>query len=97
MLNGLLTGTPTGAANYTTPTATALTGAMTSCIVGRSYDLAVKNTAGGAFTITFLAGTSVTLSGTMTVTQNNIRHFKIVATNCTTPAVTMYSMGGAAF
>lgn len=97
MLGGLLTGTPTAAAAYTTPTATALVAAMSNCAAGRMYELIVKNTSAGNFTITMTAGTDLTISGTATVAQNHARIFKLVATNCTTPAVTLYSIVDSAF
>jgi hypothetical protein len=99
---GLLTGTPTAGATYTTPTATALCALFP--FVGASnsnsfvWDWYVKNTSGGANTITAAGGTGVTLRGTGTAAQNAVRHFKIELTTCTgTPAANLYSLETTAF
>jgi len=99
---GLLTGTPTAGATYTTPSATALCALFP--FVGASnansftWDWYVKNTSAGANTITAAGGTGVTLRGTGTAAQNNLRHFKIELTTCTgTPAANLYSLETAAF
>jgi tetrahydromethanopterin S-methyltransferase subunit D len=99
---GILTGTPTGAATYTTPTATAMCAMFpflnTSSSQGWNYDWYVKNTSLGANTITLAGGTGVTLRGTGTATQNNVRHFKVVFKSCgTTPTVDLVSLELGAF
>jgi hypothetical protein len=99
---GLLTGTPTAAANYTTPTATALCGLFPALASQNSasftWPLDVKNTSAGANTITMVAGAGVTLSGTGTIAQNNVRRFEVTANNCGgTPAVTLFSLQAGAF
>lgn len=98
VLGALLNGTPTAAASYTTPTATLLIAGMPTCVVNSTiYNWAIRNTSGGANTITVLAGAGVTLAGTMTVAQNAQRQFLVSPTNCTTPAVTIYAMSSNAF
>lgn len=106
---GLLTGTPTAAANYTTPTAANICAslpqiAQTSGGTNTNFatDLFVKNTSAGAFTITMVAGAGVTTSGTMTIGQNTIRHFLVMPTACPNPvtgtptaAVSLVSVSGA--
>ena len=100
---GLLVGTPTGAATYTTPTATRMCAAFPSVAVtpptskfAVGWD--IKNTSAGANTITLTGGTGVTVSGTGTVVQNHIRHFIWVPTNCSSsPAWTVYSAQDSAF
>jgi hypothetical protein len=107
---GLVTGTPTAGATYTTDTAVNLcalfpfVGSQTAGASQYAWDWYIKNTAGGAFTITAAGGTGVTLSGTGTAAQNNMRHFKVVLTSCppfnlTTPtaAATLFSLETAAF
>jgi hypothetical protein len=99
---GIVTGTPTAGATYTTDTATNLCALFpfvaTQNAQQFSWDWYIKNTAGGAFTITAAGGTNVTLSGSGTAAQNNMRHFKIILTGCTgTPTVFMYSLETAAF
>jgi hypothetical protein len=99
---GLLTGTPTAAANYTTPTATALCALFPSLASQNAsaftWPLDVKNTSAGANTITMVAGAGVTLSGTGTVAQSQVRRFEVTASNCSgTPAVTLFSLQTGAF
>ena len=101
---GLLVGTPTGAANYTTPTATALCNAFPSVAIvpptsNFSVGWDIKNTSGGANTITVLGGTGVTVSGTATVAQNHMRHFIWVPGSCVagSQAWTVFSGQDSAF
>jgi len=58
-----------------------------------AFEFTIRNTAGAAETITLVAdaGATVTLSGTMTVTQNNSRRFLWVQTGAAT--ATVYSLG----
>jgi len=97
MLQGLVVGTPTAAANYTTPTATALITAMggqTNVKVGDSFDFAIRNISAGAYAITLVAGTDITLAtgNTNTVAQAHTRLFRAVVTGVSTPAITIYSL-----
>lgn len=101
-MSSLLTGTPTAAANYTTPTATQL--CQLFPFVGSSatnlhWDWWIKNTSAGANTITVVGGTGVTITGTATVTQNNIKHFMVVLDNCVSgsQAAHVFSLGTSAF
>ena len=95
---GLLIGTPTSAATYTTPTATSIIAALPNCYVGASFPLILENTAGGAYTITMAGGTNVTLIGTGTAAQSTVRNLLFVVTACTgTPALNMYSLQTGAF
>lgn len=90
-----------GASSFTTPTATQLCALFPT--VGASnqdfnWDWYLRNTASGADAITMLAGSGVTLSGTMTVAQNAVKHFKISIRNCGgTPAAVLYSLGSSTF
>jgi hypothetical protein len=84
---GLLNGTPTGAATYTTPTATQLCNAFPSTanyFPSATFGIlwAVINTSGGANTITIAGGTGVTAGTTLTVAQNNSRLFLLFPTSC---------------
>lgn len=103
---GILVGTPVAAANYTTPTATQMCNAFLTLRSNTNtyastfkVDWYIKNTSGGANTITVVAGTGVTLSGTGTATQNNMRHLVWQPTNCTagSEAWTVFSLETAAF
>lgn len=97
---GLLVGTPTGAAAYTTPTAAQICAAFT--FKGRNgfnWDLYVKNTSGGSNTITWTAGSGVAVTGTATIAQNAVKHFMGRLNNCTTgsESVTFTSLGTSVF
>lgn len=100
---GVLTGTPTAGATYTTDTATNLC-ALFPFVANQNvnnfgWDWTIKNTSAGANTITVAGGTGVTLIGTGTAAQNNLRHFKVVLTNCTagSQAANLFSLETAAF
>jgi len=95
-LGGLILRDPNGAGRSdVSPTAALLIAAMQNAggpaIVGSSFEFTLRNTADAAETITMTAGTGVTLSGTMTIAQNNSKRFLVVVTAVTT--VTMYSLG----
>lgn len=78
-----------------TPTAAQIVGAVTAAIATSSFEFTIRNTADAAETITVTAGANVTLSGTMTIAQNNSKRFLAVITNAGsgTEAVTIYSLG----
>lgn len=97
MLGGIINGTPTAPANYQSTTAALMVAAIPNCIVGTTYDLIVRNTSAGANTITLTTNTGITLAGTVTITQNFSRDFKIRVTNCTTSseAITIYGLSEA--
>lgn len=94
LLGGLIQGTPTGAATYTSPTATAIINALAEVsnpYIGQSFEFTILNTSAGANTITFAGGTGVTLvGGTLTIAQNAARKFIAVVTSVTSPAITIY-------
>lgn len=101
---GILIGTPTAAAAYTTTTATNLCALFPFMQSGANsnygWDWYVKNTSAGANTITVQAGSGVTVSGTATAAQNAVRHFKVVLTECrpgATAAATIFSLETTAF
>lgn len=79
------------------PTAADIIAALTISgrppVVGSSIWLAIRNTADAAETITVTTNTGLTLSGTMTIAQNNTREFMLVVTGVGTPAVAVYSLG----
>ena len=102
-MQGLLTGTPTAAANYTTPTATLLCALFP--FVGSSntfnfhWEWNVKNTSAGANTITVVAGSGVTVTGTATIAQNAVKRFMIVLDSCASgsQAAHVVSLGSSTF
>jgi hypothetical protein len=94
LLGGLILRDPNGAIRSdVTPTAALIVASMSGAEVGSSYEVDLRNA--GAFTVTLTAGTGVTLSGTMTIAQNNTKRFRLVVTNATAgaEAVTLYSIG----
>jgi hypothetical protein len=97
MLNGILAHSPTSGVNDATDSAANLVAGMPGCVVGSTFEFYLKNTSASAISITVTAGANVSLTGTMTVAQNNVRFFSGVVTNCATPAVTLYSLGTSAF
>ena len=96
LLGGLLLLDANGAArNVTLPTAADLVNAIEGAGIGTSFRVTMRNTAGGAFALTAVAGAGGTISGTATVAQNNTKDFLIVLTNVTpgSEAYTAYSVG----
>lgn len=93
VLGGFIDGTPVGAAAYTLPTATLMLAALSQAGIGNAIEFTVKNSAGGAHTITVASGVGGTDKGTMTVEQNNIKRFLLIVTGATT--YDCYSLGTA--
>jgi len=92
LLGGLILRDPAGGARSdVTPTAALIVAALTQAGTGNSFEFTIRNTADAAETITVTAGTGVTLSGTMTIAQNNSKRFLAVVTGAAT--VTIYSLG----
>jgi hypothetical protein len=101
-MSSILTGTPTAAANYTTPTATqlcALFPFVRTSAANLHWDWWVKNTSAGANTITVVGGSGVTITGTATVAQNAVKHFMVVLDNCVSgsQAAHIFSLGTSTF
>lgn len=96
LVGGLILRDPAGdGRSDVTPTAAQIVGAVTGAIATSSFEFTIRNTADAAETITLTAGSGVTLSGTMTIAQNNSKRFLAVITNAGsgTEAVTIYSLG----
>lgn len=96
LLGGLILRDPNGGGRSdVSPTAALIVAAIPGATVGQSFEFTIRNTADAAETITVTAGAGVTLSGTMTIAQNNSRRFLAVLTNvgAATEAVTIYSLG----
>lgn len=79
-------------ATITTRTAAEMFGDIPNCQIGYEYQLFFRNTHATSATIT--AGSNVTLTGTMTVAQNETRNLNVRFTSAT--ACTITSMGVAA-
>lgn len=89
---GMLIHDPSGvASNVTTPSADEIIAALGGA--GSSLDFYHRNNGTGIATV--VAGSGVTLDGAMAVAPSEQRHFKYVVTG--DGAVTVYSMGAAAF
>lgn len=92
ILGGLILRDPNGAGRLDLlPTAADIIAAIENVQVGDSFEFTIRNTANGAETITVTTNTGLTLSGTMTIAQNNTKRFLAVVTSAT--AVTVYSLG----
>ncbi len=94
ILGGLILRDPAGAGRADTlPTAAAVYAATNSPVNGTnlSFKFTIRNTADAAETITVSTATGLTLSGTMTIAQNNTKEFMWVQTSPT--AATVYSLG----
>lgn len=100
LLGGIILRDPNGAGRSdVTPTAALMLAAIPGAVVGTSVRFTIRNTADAAETITVTAGAGATLSGTMTIAQNNSKDFLLVFTNVTAAAeaYTLYSLGTVVF
>jgi hypothetical protein len=96
LLGGLILRDPNGGARSdVTPTAALLVAGFTGAVIGSSFEFTIRNTADASEVITLTSGAGVTLSGTMTIAQNNSKRFLAVFTAVTgsSEAVTIYSLG----
>lgn len=96
LLTGLIIRDPNGAGRADlAPTAALIVAGVKQPWVGASFEFTIRNTANAAETITLTTASGVTLSGTMTIDQNNSKRFLVVLTNVTTgsEAVSVYSLG----
>lgn len=94
ILGGLILRDPNGAGRADlVPTAAQLFTELGSPvkIAGLSFDFTIRNTADAAETITLTTNTGMTMSGTMTIAQNNSKTFRVVFTSAS--AATVYSLG----
>lgn len=91
-LGGIILRDPNGGGRSdVTPTAALMYEELGYPEVGASFEVIIRNTADAAETITLTAGSGVTLSGTMTIAQNNTKRFIGVVTSPS--AITIYSLG----
>ena len=96
IISGLILRDTAGAARADLfPTAVEIFAALNHPTVGASFDIHIRNTSSAANTITMTTNTGLTLSGVMTIAQNNAKSFKVVVTSPT--AVTIYSLGTVVF
>lgn len=80
-----------GAANLTTRTAALMFADIPGAKVGDKYVLLITNTSGG--TTTLVAGTGVTLTGTMTLATNTTRMFIVTLTSQVAVTIQSVSIG----
>lgn len=73
------------------PTAAAIIAALKNPVRGSFFLVAIRNTADANETITMTTNTGLTLSGTMTIAQNNSKLFIVQVTSSTTCSI--YSVG----
>jgi len=96
LIGGLILRDPAGGnRSDVSPTAALIVAGFAGGIVGSSFEFTIRNTADAAETITLTAGAGVTLSGTMTIAQNNSKRFlcRLDDVGTGTEAVTIYSLG----
>lgn len=96
LVGGMILRNPSGASRSdVTPTAALLLVELPGAQVGQAFEFTIRNTATAAETITVTAGTGATVSGTMTIAQNNSKRFMVVFTNVTaaSEAYTLFSLG----
>lgn len=96
VLGGVILRDPNGGARADLfPTAAQLVAAVPGCNVGTSLEMFIRNDADAAETITMTTNTGLTLSGVMTIAQNNAKKFLVRFTNVTpgSEAVTIYGLG----
>lgn len=92
ILSNIILRDPAGSARADLfPTAAAIIAALKNPVRGSSFYIHIRNTADGNETITMTTNTGLTLSGTMTIAQNNGKTFLAVVTSSTT--VSIYSLG----
>lgn len=92
LLGGLILRDPAGGARADkVPTASNLLAGLNNPTTGASFTFTIRNDADAAETITLTTNTGATLSGTMTIAQNNSKTFRVVVTSPT--AYTVYSLG----
>lgn len=77
------------------PTAALIIAALKNPQRGSNFRVCIRNTADAAETITMTTNTGLTLSGTMTIAQNNQKEFLVVVTSSTTCSI--YSLGTVVF
>jgi hypothetical protein len=97
LLGGEIIGTPTAAGNYTLPTAALLLAAIGAFVeqpwIGITFYFNILNTSAGAFTITLVAGTGVTLNpAAQTVVQNASSRYKVVFTSVGVGSAAAYTV-----
>ncbi len=96
LIGGLILRDPAGGSrNDVSPTAALIVAGVSGAVAGTSFEFTIRNDADAAETITLTAGAGVTLSGTMTIAQNNSKRFLCRLDNIGsgTEAVTIYSLG----
>lgn len=81
---------PSAPFSDTTATAADILALVNNCQPGTTFELNIQNTTGS--TMTLLAGSGITLSGTTTISANSSRRFMLIVTNVTSPAIDMVGL-----
>lgn len=100
LLGGLILRDPNGAARSdTTPSASDIIDAIYDAKNNDAFIFSIRNDADAAETITLAGGTGVTIDGTATIAQNEIKEFLVVLNDVSSgnEAVTIYSLGTATY
>lgn len=100
MIGGLVLRDPNGAGRADlVATAAQIVAALGGAEAGTAFEFTIRNDADAAETITVTTNTGITLSGTMTIAQSNMKRFLAVVTSTTSgsEAVTIYSLGTVVF
>jgi hypothetical protein len=96
LLGGLILRDPAGSGRADlVPTAANLVAAIPGAQVGAAFEFVIQNDADAAETITLTTNTGATMTGTMTIAQNNSKMFAARITNVTpgAEAYTVYNRG----
>jgi hypothetical protein len=86
---GLILSAPASGVTLNSPSATALIDELKNAKAGSAFDFVIRNS-GGSNTVTFAAGSGITITGTATVASGKVGQFRGVVTSTSTPAVTFY-------
>lgn len=97
MVSGLLKrNAPSLDVSDTTPSATALIGALEAPVAGRAFEFLLENTSTTGNTVTLLAGTGVTIVGSAVVAANTSRKYiGVVITLGNSPTLSFYTEANA--
>jgi hypothetical protein len=93
ILGGLILRDPAGANRADLfPTAANIVAALPGCVVGQTFDVTILNTADAEEIINMTTNTGLTLSGDMAIERYRSKTFRVVLTNVTVAAVTIYAL-----
>ncbi len=95
LLTGLILRDPTGASRADlVPTAALIIAGMKNVFIGSVFEFTIVNNGSNGEIVTVTTAAGITLSGTMTIDGGDLRRFRVEVKGVTTPAVTIYDVGG---